>query len=186
MDRRAFIERCLSVLTLGSVLVLGDCKKEETVEGFGNEEKLWDLASGKEKLEEPVEISYAKKTPALFRDASILPVASRAVRLLEDPPEDPIESMVGPFSRRQPDEDAGVCCRIWNSNLHRGRDLRGCPPGLSYGETLLEQSDVTDAIFDFSHDDRVGLDLFCGLFHQGISGDDTGKCQHEQVHDSFH
>jgi hypothetical protein len=71
MDRRAFIERIFSVLTLGSILMLVGCEKQEKVEGFGNEEKLWDLVSGKEKLEEPVEAAYAKKTPALYRDASM-------------------------------------------------------------------------------------------------------------------
>ena len=71
MDRRAFIERVFSVLTLGSILVLAGCGKQEKVEGFGNEEKLWDLVNGREKLEEPVESAYAKKTPALYRDASM-------------------------------------------------------------------------------------------------------------------
>jgi hypothetical protein len=71
MDRRAFIERVFLVLTLGSILMLGGCEKQEKVEGFGNEEKLWDLVNGREKMEEPVEAAYAKKTPALYRDASM-------------------------------------------------------------------------------------------------------------------
>jgi len=71
MDRRAFVERCFSVLTLGSILLLGGCNKEEKIESFGNEGRLWDLASGKEKSEEPVESAYANKTPALYRDASM-------------------------------------------------------------------------------------------------------------------
>ncbi len=71
MDRRAFIERCFSVLTLGSVLFLGSCGKQEKAPGFGNEERLWQLANGQERIEEPVELAYAKKTPALYRDASM-------------------------------------------------------------------------------------------------------------------
>jgi hypothetical protein len=71
MDRRAFLGRLFPVLTIGSIFLLGGCRKQEKVEGFGNEERLWDLASGQEKSEEAVEINYAKKTPALFRDASM-------------------------------------------------------------------------------------------------------------------
>jgi hypothetical protein len=71
MDRRAFIERVFSVLTLGSIVVLGGCGQQEKVERVGNEERLWDLVSGREKLDEPVESAYTKKTPALFRDASM-------------------------------------------------------------------------------------------------------------------
>ena len=71
MDRRAFIERFLSALALGSILLLEGCRKQEKVESFGNEGKLWDLANGQEKLEEPIDLAYAKKTPALYRDASM-------------------------------------------------------------------------------------------------------------------
>jgi DUF1680 family protein len=60
MDRRASLERLFSVLTLGRIFLLGGCGKQEKVEGFGNEEKLWDFASGQEKSEEAVEINYAK------------------------------------------------------------------------------------------------------------------------------
>ena len=56
---------------MGGILLLGGCKEREKVGGFGNEERLWDLASGDEKTEEPVEFAYARKTPALFRDASM-------------------------------------------------------------------------------------------------------------------
>jgi hypothetical protein len=71
MDRRSFIERCFSVLTLGSLFLLGSCEKQEKSPRFGNEERLWQLANGQEKGEEPVELTYAKKTPALYRDASM-------------------------------------------------------------------------------------------------------------------
>jgi hypothetical protein len=71
MDRRTFIEGFFAALTFGGILVLGGCGKQEKVEGFGNEEKFWDLANGREKPEEPLESVYAKKTPALYRDASM-------------------------------------------------------------------------------------------------------------------
>lgn len=71
MDRRAFIERFFSVLTLGSIFLLGSCEKQEKSSGFGNEERLWQLANSQEKAEEPVELAYARKTPALYRDASM-------------------------------------------------------------------------------------------------------------------
>jgi two-component system response regulator AtoC len=41
------------------------------LEKFGNQGKLWQLASGQAKSEEPVDLAYAKETPALYRDASM-------------------------------------------------------------------------------------------------------------------
>lgn len=71
MGRRAFIEGVLSVLVIGGLLLFAGCAKKEKPAGFGNQEKLWQMATGQEKLEEPVELAYAKKTPALYRDASM-------------------------------------------------------------------------------------------------------------------
>ena len=71
MDRRSFIERFFSVFALGSILLLGGCEMGEKPSRFGNEKRLWQLANGQEKLEEPIELAYAKKTPALYRDASM-------------------------------------------------------------------------------------------------------------------
>ena len=73
MDRRTFIERCFSAvaLGLGGILLLEGCSKGKSPAGFGNEESLWQLAEGQGKIEEPVESAYAKKTPALYRDASM-------------------------------------------------------------------------------------------------------------------
>ena len=71
MERRRFIERLLSILTLGGMLLAVGCGKSEKTGAFGNQEKLWQLASGKGNAEEPVELAYAKETPALFRDASM-------------------------------------------------------------------------------------------------------------------
>jgi hypothetical protein len=71
MERRAFIERVFSVLVIGGLLLFAGCAKKEKPAGFGNQEKLWKMATGQEKLEEPVELAYAKKTPVLYRDASM-------------------------------------------------------------------------------------------------------------------
>ncbi len=71
MERRQFIERLFSLLGLAGLLVLTGCGRREKPAGFGNQEKLWQLAEGQGKLEEPVVPSYSKNTPALFRDASM-------------------------------------------------------------------------------------------------------------------
>ena len=71
MERRAFIEKVLSGLALGGLFVLGGCGKQETPSGHGNQEKFWNLVTGQEKLEQPVDLSYARETPALYRDASM-------------------------------------------------------------------------------------------------------------------
>ena len=75
MERRNFIERFFPFLALGGILLLGagGCEKyqHKQFKKFGNQEKLWQLAAGQEKLEEPVDLAYAKETPALYRDASM-------------------------------------------------------------------------------------------------------------------
>jgi hypothetical protein len=71
MERRRFIEGLFSALAIGGLLLLGGCGKTEKSPKFGNEEKLWQMVTGEGKLEEPVELAYAKKTPALYRDASM-------------------------------------------------------------------------------------------------------------------
>jgi hypothetical protein len=75
MDRRRFIERFFPFLALGGILLLGagGCEKypEKQLKKFGNEGKLWQLSAGQEKLEEPLELAYAKDTPVLYRDASM-------------------------------------------------------------------------------------------------------------------
>jgi hypothetical protein len=71
MERRTLIEKFLSVLALGSLLFFVGCGKKEEPKGFGNQEKLWQLAIGQAKLEEPIELAYSKETPALYRDASM-------------------------------------------------------------------------------------------------------------------
>jgi hypothetical protein len=75
VERRKFIERFFPFLALGGILLLGagGCEKypQKQLKKFGNQEKLWQLAAGQEKLEEPVDLAYAKDTPVLYRDASM-------------------------------------------------------------------------------------------------------------------
>jgi hypothetical protein len=75
MDRRKFIDRFFPFLALGGILLLGagGCEKyqHKELKKFGNQEKLWQLSAGQEKLEEPLELAYAKDTPILYRDASM-------------------------------------------------------------------------------------------------------------------
>jgi hypothetical protein len=71
MERRRFIEGFFSALAIGSLFLLGGCGKTEKPLGFGNQEKLWQLVAGQKKVEEPVELTYSKNTPALYRDASM-------------------------------------------------------------------------------------------------------------------
>lgn len=71
MERRQFIEKIFSLLGLAGLLMLTGCGRGQKPAGFGNQEKLWQLAEGQGKLEEPIVLSYSKDTPALFRDASM-------------------------------------------------------------------------------------------------------------------
>jgi hypothetical protein len=71
MERRAFIEKIISAIALGGVFLVAGCKKEEKISRPGNQDKLWQMATGRMKVEEPLELAYAKDTPALFRDASM-------------------------------------------------------------------------------------------------------------------
>jgi len=71
MERRTFIQRLFEALALGGLFFLIGCKGKEKPAAFGNQEKLWNLASGQQKIEESVELAYSKNTPALYRDASM-------------------------------------------------------------------------------------------------------------------
>ncbi len=71
MERRVFIEKLISVFTLGGLFLVGGCRKEEKMVRGGNQEKLWLMAAAKERGEEPLELPYAKDTPAFYRDASL-------------------------------------------------------------------------------------------------------------------
>ncbi|MBM4331246.1 MAG: hypothetical protein FJ117_08505 [Deltaproteobacteria bacterium] len=71
MDRRIFIKSIFAALAVGGISILPTCSKKEGPARLGNQEKLWKIASGGEKIEEPLDLSYAKDTPAIFRDASM-------------------------------------------------------------------------------------------------------------------
>jgi hypothetical protein len=71
VERTAFIEKLISGLAIGGLLLFGACGKQERPAGHGNQEGLWDLVTGREKAEQPIDLTYSKQTPALFRDASM-------------------------------------------------------------------------------------------------------------------
>jgi hypothetical protein len=71
MERRRFLERLLSGLMLGGLLLSLGCSKTETPGRSGNHEGLWQLVTGQKQGDEPLELSYTKETPALYRDASM-------------------------------------------------------------------------------------------------------------------
>ena len=70
MDRRNFFLFAVGAIATGCLSMIGGCGRREDAPRLGNEERLWRMAAGSEKLNEPVELAYAKNTPALFRDAS--------------------------------------------------------------------------------------------------------------------
>jgi hypothetical protein len=70
MERRRFIELGIAALTAGAVAVVTGCSKTEPVPLLGSQEKLWKMTGASEKVDEPVDLAYAKDTPAFFRDAS--------------------------------------------------------------------------------------------------------------------
>ncbi len=71
MERRRFVQRFIEALTLGGLFFLIGCQPKEEPQTFGNQERLWNLIRDPEKLEEPIELSYWKDTPILYRDASM-------------------------------------------------------------------------------------------------------------------
>jgi len=72
MERRTFIEDGFRFFLAGAVIALVGCGKAGSQpQGMGNQEKLWKVVAGIEKTEQPVELNYAKDTPAFFRDASM-------------------------------------------------------------------------------------------------------------------
>ena len=72
MDRRAFIEKIFAALTLGGIFLISGCHREQTgPERLGNEERLWRMAAAQTPSQAPLELAYAKDTPAFYRDASL-------------------------------------------------------------------------------------------------------------------
>jgi hypothetical protein len=70
MERRGFIKFGIISLVAGTISVLAGCGKTESTPRLGSQEKLWKMASASEKVSEPVDLTYAKNTPAIYRDAS--------------------------------------------------------------------------------------------------------------------
>lgn len=71
MNRRTFVESVGAALAWGGIFLLLGCSKKEAPARLGNQQKLWDLATSGKPLEAPLELPYAKDTPAFFRDASL-------------------------------------------------------------------------------------------------------------------
>jgi hypothetical protein len=71
MNRRKMIKTSLFIFTLGSLLFIHGCGKQEKPLGFGNQEKLWNLMTSEQSIEEPVDLAYSKDTPAFYRDQSM-------------------------------------------------------------------------------------------------------------------
>jgi hypothetical protein len=71
MDRRTFIESFIAALALGGISILAACSKKDKSPRLGNQEKLWKMASAPEEIAEPLNLAYAKDTPAIYRDASM-------------------------------------------------------------------------------------------------------------------
>ena len=70
MDRRKLFQFAVAALATGALSVLGGCGKQENAPRLGNQDKLWKMTAASEKLNEPIDLAYAKNTPALFRDVS--------------------------------------------------------------------------------------------------------------------
>ena len=70
MDRRKLFQFAVAALATGALSVLGGCGKKENAPRLGNQDKLWKMTAASETLNEPIDLAYAKNTPALFRDAS--------------------------------------------------------------------------------------------------------------------
>ena len=71
MERRQFLARLFSGIALGGLLLSFGCSKREQPQGSGNQEGLWQRVTGQTQEKEPLELTYAKGTPALYRDASM-------------------------------------------------------------------------------------------------------------------
>jgi len=70
MDRREFFDVGIAALAVGLLSVFAGCSRTESVPALGNQEKLWKMAATSDKLNEPIDLAYAKNTPVLYRDAS--------------------------------------------------------------------------------------------------------------------
>jgi len=70
VDRRRFIELGIAALAAGAAAALAGCGRTDAVPAMGNQDTLWKLTGPMEKVDAPIDLAYAKNTPAFFRDAS--------------------------------------------------------------------------------------------------------------------
>ena len=70
MKRRRFIELVVTALAAGLVGILAGCGKAESIPAPQNQEGLWQMTAAAGQGNEPVDLAYAKNTPAVYRDAS--------------------------------------------------------------------------------------------------------------------
>jgi hypothetical protein len=69
MERRGFVKLGIVGLVAGVISMLAGCNKPESAPKLANQDKLWQVVTA-EKVNEPVELAYAKNTPAFYKDAS--------------------------------------------------------------------------------------------------------------------
>lgn len=70
MNRRNLIKIIFFIPFIANFFFIQGCGQKEKSSGFGNQEKLWNLITTQEKIEEPVDLTYLKDTPAFYRDSS--------------------------------------------------------------------------------------------------------------------
>ena len=71
MKRRQFIEFGFVALAVSAINFLTGCSKTEVPQRLGNQDGLWNATMASEKASVPLELAYAKDTPAFFRDESL-------------------------------------------------------------------------------------------------------------------
>ena len=71
MERRGFIRLGIVALAVGLVSAYVGCSKTESAAKLHNQEKLWTMTTATETVNEPIDLAYAKDTPAFYRDASL-------------------------------------------------------------------------------------------------------------------
>jgi hypothetical protein len=71
MERRGFFKFGIVALAAGVVSLFAGCSRTESVPKLQNQEKLWSMTAASEKVNEPIDLAYAKDTPAFYRDASL-------------------------------------------------------------------------------------------------------------------
>jgi hypothetical protein len=70
MERRRFIELGVAAVAATALSVIAGCGKTESVPTLANQERLWSMTAAGAKVSEPVDLAYAKNTPAVYKDAS--------------------------------------------------------------------------------------------------------------------